>query len=239
MKITLKELKAMIKESVRNALKEQEMPVAAAQVPQARPPVPNTAQDSATPGPTGQQRTNQPAQQRSSAVREINSIVRQLLSLTPRGGQNIMSSNEIIVGVGSMESALNRLARNQDILMLGKQDKVNQAVSLLRRVGRSPIDSGVDDQRLRRMVYTAVRTLREVSKELGSQDSQTDQMIAQLAASATGPASPEVGGMRQGMAPQPLRGSQPVPLTSRPEGSAPVERAITAPAMQEKRTRKK
>lgn len=253
MKITLKELRTMIQESVVKALKEQEGPpnplldpwAGNQGVPQARRQVPGqtTAPTPApSPAPTDQrqavgQRSNQSAT--ANVVRTINSIIRQLISLTPRG-RNVLAPDAIITGVGTMDSMLSRLARNQDIVMLGKQDKVNQAVNLLKRVARTPIDSGANMRRLIDSIYTAARLLREVSRELGSQDSQTDQMIAQLAAAAsTAPTSPEVGGMRQGMAPQALAGSQVVPVGYRPEGTPPQERPVMASAMQERRTKKR
>lgn len=243
----------MIQESVVKALKEQEGPpnplldpwAGNQGVPQARRQVPGqtTAPTPApSPAPTDQrqavgQRSNQSAT--ANVVRTINSIIRQLISLTPRG-RNVLAPDAIITGVGTMDSMLSRLARNQDIVMLGKQDKVNQAVNLLKRVARTPIDSGANMRRLIDSIYTAARLLREVSRELGSQDSQTDQMIAQLAAAAsTAPTSPEVGGMRQGMAPQALAGSQVVPVGYRPEGTPPQERPVMASAMQERRTKKR
>ena len=252
MKITLKELRTMIRESIRETLKEQGPPnplldpFSGNQGTMTRtPPVPGqiTAPTPApSPAPTDQrqavgQRSNQSAT--ANVVRTINSIIRQLISLTPRG-RNVLAPDAIITGVGTMDSMLSRLARNQDIVMLGKQDKVNQAVNLLKRVARTPIDSGANMRRLIDSIYTAARLLREVSRELGSQDSQTDQMIAQLAAAAsTAPTSPEVGGMRQGMAPQALAGSQVVPVGYRPEGTPPQERPVMASAMQEKRTKKR
>jgi len=251
MKITLQELRTMIRESIKETLKEQGPPnplldpfSANQGAMTGRPPVPGqtTAPTPVpSPAPTDQrqavgQRSNQSAT--ANVVRTINSIIRQLISLTPRG-RNVLAPDAIITGVGTMDSMLSRLARNQDIIMLGKQDKVNQAVNLLKRVARTPIDSGANMRRLIDSIYTAARLLREVSRELGSQDSQTDQMIAQLAAASTAPTSPEVGGMRQGTAPQALAGSQAVPVGYRPEGAPPQERPVMASAMQERRTRKR
>ena len=248
MEITLKELKAMIKESVQKALKEQGDVAAAALPARAPSSTPATPAPVATPAPAPRdqrQATSQSAKANvtnaiNSIIRRLNTIVREALSATPAGGQpSVFGANVIVTQIAQLDSMLSRLARNQDLIMLGKQDKINQAVNLLKRVARTPIDSGANAQRLVRNIYSAVRLLREVTRELGSQDSQTDQMIAQLATASSAPTSPEVGGMRQGMAPQPLAGSQVVPVGYRPEGGTPQERPVMASAMQEKRTKKR
>jgi hypothetical protein len=254
MKITLQELRTMIRESIKETLKEQGPPnpiidpwsasqgtmTTRPQVPgQTTAPTPTPVQ---TPAPTGQRQadgqgspTTNVANAINSIIRRLNVITRKALSATPRGGQpQFLPANVIISDIATMQPILNRLKTNLDIKMLGKERIVNQAIGELESIGRTSPDSA-SRERLIRKIYTAARLLRQVTRELGSQDAQTDQMISQLAAVSSSPQFAE----RPGQAPGQLAGSQVVPVGYRPEGAPPQERPVMASAMQERRTRKR
>lgn len=254
MEITLKELRTMIRESIRETLKEQEIPnplldpFSGNRGTMTRtPPVPGqttapTATPVQTPAQPGQRQAGGQGSPATNVTNAINSIIRRLnvitrkaLSATPRGGQpQFLPANVIISDIATMQPILNRLKTNLDIKMLGKEQIVNQAIGELESIGRTSPDSA-SRERLIRKIYTAARLLRQVTRELGSQDAQTDQMISQLAAVSSSPQFAE----RPGQAPGQLAGSQVVPVGYRPEGTPPQERPVMASAMQEKRTKKR
>jgi hypothetical protein len=240
MKITLQELRTMIRESIRETLKEQETPVlrtAPGLINPWRPPVPGqtTAPTPVpSPAPTGRQRSPQTAQ----INRTISNIITNLLNLTPAGSpRGPLTPTTIIPAVRTAITSLESLTT--DMLMLNKKDKLDQANAFLKRVTRIRPEQITDvtqtQQQLIRPISNALFVLRRLNRDLGSTDTQFDQMIDQLAATPSSPQFAE----RPGQAPGQLAGSQVVPVGYRPEGAPPQERAITAPPMQERRTRKR
>ena len=135
MKITLKELRTMIQESVVKALKEQGPPnpllnpFSGNQGTMTRtPPVPGqttapTATPVQTPAQTGQRQAGGQGSPTTNVTNAINSIIRRLnvitrkaLSATPRGGQpQFLPANVIISDIATMQPILNRLKTNLDI----------------------------------------------------------------------------------------------------------------------------
>lgn len=248
MKITLQELRTMIRESIKETLKEQGPPnplldpfSANQGAMTGRPPVPGqtTAPTPApSPAPTGRQRSPQTAQINQT----ISSVIANLLNLTPAGSRRASLPPTIIIP--AVRTAITSLeSLTTDMLMLNKKDKLDQANAFLKRVIRIRPEQITDvtqmQQQLIRPISNALFVLRRLNRDLGSTDTQFDQMIDQLAATSTAPTSPEVGGMRQGQAPGQLAGSQVVPVGYRPEGAPPQERPVMASAMQERRTRKR
>jgi hypothetical protein len=244
MKITLQELRTMIRESIKETLKEQvglNTRAASQGAMTERPPVPGqtTAPTPApTPAPTGRQRSPQTAQINQT----ISNVIANLLNLTPAGSRRASLPPTIIIP--AVRTAITSLeSLTTDMLMLNKKDKLDQANAFLKRVTRIRPEQITDvtqmQQQLIRPISNALFILRRLNQDLGSTDTRFDQMIAQLAATSTAPTSPEVGGMRQGTAPQALAGSQVVPVGYRPEGAPPQERPVMASAMQERRTRKR
>ena len=240
MKITLKELRTMIRESIRETLKEQETHVlrtAPGLINPWRPPVPGqtTAPTPApSPAPTGRQRSPQTAQINQT----ISNIIANLLNLTPTGRRprGPLTPANIIPGVATAITSLESLTT--DMLMLNKKDKLDQANAFLKRVTRIRPEQITDvtqtQQQLIRPISNAIFILRRLNRELGSTDTRFDQMIDQLAATPSSPQFAE----RPGQAPGQLAGSQVVPVGYRPEGTPPQERPVMASAMQERRTKK-
>ena len=251
MKITLKELRTMIQESVVKALKEQEEPpnplldpwAGNQGVPQARRQVPGqtTAPTPApSPAPTGQRQAGS-----ISVTTSIRELIYSLASTirnsrTAQQTINLQSLNFMLDKMKNpnVENVLSNLPRNTDIIMVNKQNEAKQVADSLRKILRTRVEQNNASQTIN-SIRIVLRDLRNINQALGSQDAQTDQMIAQLAAASTAPTSPEVGGMRQGMAPQALAGSQVVPVGYRPEGAPPQERPVMASTMQERRTKKR
>jgi len=254
MKITLKELRKMIQESVVRALKEQGPPNplidpwAAAQGVPARPPMQRTGSVSQP------SRTQASTPSRTSQTPTAITLIRELIySLgytvrTARTAQRTIDLEALNSNLDKMknpnvESILSGLPRNTDILMVNKQNEARQAADLLRRVLRARVDQNNAPQVIN-SIRTVLRNLRDINQALGSQDSQADQIISQL---ATLPDNPQVSSNaansrfaeRPGQAPGPLAGSQTVPIGYRPEGTPPQERPVTASAMQEKRNKKR
>jgi len=240
MKITLQELRTMIRESIRETLKEQETPVlrtAPGLINQLRSPVPGQTTAPTpppSPAPTGRQRSPQTAQ----INRTISNIITNLLNLTPAGSpRGPLTPTIIIPAVRNAITSLESLTT--DMLMLNKKDKLDQANAFLKRVTRIRPEQITDvtqtQQQLIRPISNALFVLRRLNRDLGSTDTRFDQMIDQLAATTSSPQFAE----RPGQAPGQLAGSQVVPVGYRPEGAPPQERPVTASAMQERRTRKR
>jgi len=242
MKITLQELRTMIRESIKETLKEQPNPLidpfSGNQGAMTRtPPVPGqtTAPTPApSPAPTGRQRSPQTAQ----INRTISNIITNLLNLTPAGRpRGPLTPTTIIPAVRTAITSLESLTA--DMLMLNKKDKLDQANAFLKRVTRIRPEQITDvtqtQQQLIRPISNALFVLRRLNRDLGSTDTQFDQMIDQLAATPSSPQFAE----RPGQAPGQLAGSQVVPVGYRPEGAPPQERPVMASAMQERRTRKR
>lgn len=249
MKITLKELRTMIQESVVKALKEQEGPpnplldpwAGNQGVPQARRQVPGqTTAPTATPVQT-------PAQtgQRQTGSRPVTTSIRELIyslastirnSRTAQQTINLQSLNFMLDKMKNpnVENVLSNLPRNTDIIMVNKQNEAKQVADSLRKILRTRVEQNNASQTIN-SIRIVLRDLRNINQALGSQDAQTDQMISQLAAVSSSPQFAE----RPGQAPGQLAGSQVVPVGYRPEGAPPQERPVMASAMQEKRTKKR
>ena len=244
MKITLKELRTMIRESIRETLKEQETPVlrtAPGLINPWRSPVPGqTTAPTATPVQT-------PAQtgQRQAGSRPVTTSIRELIyslastirnSRTAQQTINLQSLNFMLDKMKNpnVENVLSNLPRNTDIIMVNKQNEAKQVADSLRKILRTRVEQNNASQTIN-SIRIVLRDLRNINQALGSQDAQTDQMISQLAAVSSSPQFAE----RPGPAPEQLAGSQVVPVGYRPEGAPPQERPVMASAMQEKRTKKR
>ena len=247
MKITLKELRTMIQESVVKALKEQEEPpnplldpwAGNQGVPQARRQVPGqtTAPTPApSPAPTGQRQAGS-----ISVTTSIRELIYSLASTirnsrTAQQTINLQSLNFMLDKMKNpnVENVLSNLPRNTDIIMVNKQNEAKQVADSLRKILRTRVEQNNASQTIN-SIRIVLRDLRNINQALGSQDAQTDQMISQLAAVSSSPQFAE----RPGQAPGQLAGSQVVPVGYRPEGAPPQERPVMASAMQEKRTKKR
>ena len=247
MKITLKELRTMIQESVVKALKEQEGPpdplldpwAGNQGVPQARRQVPGqtTAPTPApSPAPTGQRQAGS-----ISVTTSIRELIYSLASTirnsrTAQQTINLQSLNFMLDKMKNpnVENVLSNLPRNTDIIMVNKQNEAKQVADSLRKILRTRVEQNNASQTIN-SIRIVLRDLRNINQALGSQDAQTDQMISQLAAVSSSPQFAE----RPGQAPGQLAGSQVVPVGYRPEGTPPQERPVMASAMQERRTKKR
>ena len=247
MKITLKELRTMIQESVVKALKEQEEPpnplldpwAGNQGVPQARRQVPGqtTAPTPApSPAPTGQRQAGS-----ISVTTSIRELIYSLASTirnsrTAQQTINLQSLNFMLDKMKNpnVENVLSNLPRNTDIIMVNKQNEAKQVADSLRKILRTRVEQNNASQTIN-SIRIVLRDLRNINQALGSQDAQTDQMISQLAAVSSSPQFAE----RPGQAPGQLAGSQVVPVGYRPEGTPPQERPVMASAMQERRTKKR
>ena len=247
MKITLKELRTMIQESVVKALKEQEEPpnplldpwAGNQGVPQARRQVPGqtTAPTPApSPAPTGQRQAGS-----ISVTTSIRELIYSLASTirnsrTAQQTINLQSLNFMLDKMKNpnVENVLSNLPRNTDIIMVNKQNEAKQVADSLRKILRTRVEQNNASQTIN-SIRIVLRDLRNINQALGSQDAQTDQMISQLAAVSSSPQFAE----RPGQAPGQLAGSQVVPVGYRPEGAPPQERPVMASTMQERRTKKR
>ena len=247
MKITLKELRTMIQESVVKALKEQEEPpnplldpwAGNQGVPQARRQVPGqtTAPTPApSPAPTGQRQAGS-----ISVTTSIRELIYSLASTirnsrTAQQTINLQSLNFMLDKMKNpnVENVLSNLPRNTDIIMVNKQNEAKQVADSLRKILRTRVEQNNASQTIN-SIRIVLRDLRNINQALGSQDAQTDQMISQLAAVSSSPQFAE----RPGQAPGQLAGSQVVPVGYRPEGTPPQERPVMASTMQERRTKKR
>ena len=247
MKITLKELRTMIQESVVKALKEQEGPpdplldpwAGNQGVPQARRQVPGqtTAPTPApSPAPTGQRQAGS-----ISVTTSIRELIYSLASTirnsrTAQQTINLQSLNFMLDKMKNpnVENVLSNLPRNTDIIMVNKQNEAKQVADSLRKILRTRVEQNNASQTIN-SIRIVLRDLRNINQALGSQDAQTDQMISQLAAVSSSPQFAE----RPGQAPGQLAGSQVVPVGYRPEGAPPQERPVMASTMQERRTKKR
>jgi len=241
MKITLQELRTMIRESIKETLKEQgpPNPLANQGAMTRTPPVPGqTTASTPTPVQTGQRQADGRPSSVTTSIRElIYSLAFTIRnSRTAQQTINLQSLNFMLDKMKNpnVENVLSNLPRNTDIIMVNKQNEAKQVADSLRKILRTRVEQNNASQTIN-SIRIVLRDLRNINQALGSQDAQTDQMISQLAAVSSSPQFAE----RPGQAPGQLAGSQVVPVGYRPEGAPPQERPVMASAMQERRTRKR